>query len=173
MSELIDRFAPDFTLPTANGGRFSLSEWRGQPVVIVFWSATCAWSRRADVMLVYRQLKWAPRGVRIVAVASHPDEHAKMIQLEAETRGLKFPVALDPSQSVARQYRVELAPTFFVVDSLGFVRYAGPADDATPEQARPTRLYLDDAVTAVLESQYVPVTSATAVGCPFPSLGKS
>ncbi len=170
MSDLIDRFAPDFTLPTANGGRFSLSDWRGQPIVIAFWSATCAWSRRADVMLVYRQLKWAPRNVRIVAIASHPDEHAKMILLEAETRGLKFPVALDPNQSVARLYRAEIAPTFFVVDALGFVRYAGAADDATPEQPRPARLYLDDAVSAVLDSQYVPVTETSAVGCRFPTV---
>jgi len=172
VSELIDRFAPDFTLPTVAGTRFSLSDWRGQPIVLAFWSATCAWSRRADVMLVYRQLKWTPRGVRIVAVASHPDEPAKQILLEAETRGLKFPIALDATQSVARQYGVTIAPSFFVVDALGLIRYAGAADDATPEQPRPTRMYLDDAVNAVLESQYVPVPTSPPSGCPFPGLSR-
>lgn len=170
MSDLVERFAPDFTLPTANGGRFSLSEWRGQPIVIVFWSATCAWSRRADVMLVYRQLKWGQRNVRIVAVASHPEESAKLIQLEAETRGLRFPIALDAGQMVARQYYVDMTPSFFVVDSVGMIRYAGAADDATPDQPRPAQLYLDNAVSALLDNRYVAVATTRAVGCPLPGL---
>lgn len=168
MSDLIDRFAPDFTLPTANGGRLSLSEWRGQPVVLVFWSATCAWSRRADVLLVYRQLKWAPRGVRIAAVAAHPDEPARQILLEAESRSLRFPIALDNAQSVARNYRIETVPHFFLIDAVGMVRYAGAVDDATPEETRPTRLYLDDAVSALLEGLPMPVPSTRPIGCPLP-----
>lgn len=170
MSDLVDRFAPDFTLPTANGGRFSLAEWRGQPVVIAFWSATCAWSRRADVMLVYRQLKWSQRGVRVVAVASHPDESVKSIQVEAETRGLKFPIALDSGQMVARQFYVDVTPSFFLIDAVGMIRYAGAADDATPNQPRPTQLYLDDAVAALLDNRYIAVSSTPAVGCPIPGL---
>ncbi len=170
MSDLIDRFAPDFTLPTANGGRLSLSELRGQPVVLVFWSATCAWSRRADVLLIYRQLKWAPRGVRIAAVASHPDEPARQILLEAESRSLKFPIALDNTQSVARSYRIETVPHFFLIDAVGMVRYAGAVDDATPEETRPTRLFLDDAVSALIEGLPVPVPSTSPVGCPLPLL---
>ena len=52
----LNRLAPDFTLSVVDGSRMSLSDWRGFIVVINFWSAECPWSRRADVLLVYRQL---------------------------------------------------------------------------------------------------------------------
>ena len=70
----LNRLVPDFTLSMVDGGRLSLSDWRGFIVIIHFWSAECAWSRRADVLLVYRQLTWQTKGVRIVGLASNANE---------------------------------------------------------------------------------------------------
>ncbi len=36
-----DRRAPDFELPTIDGGKFRLSEHRGQVVILNFWTKTC------------------------------------------------------------------------------------------------------------------------------------
>jgi thiol-disulfide isomerase/thioredoxin len=36
-----NRLAPDFELPTLDGGRFRLSEHRGKVVVVNFWTKTC------------------------------------------------------------------------------------------------------------------------------------
>ena len=33
--------APDFSLPTLDGGDFTLSEQRGKPVVLNFWATWC------------------------------------------------------------------------------------------------------------------------------------
>ena len=70
----LNRLAPDFTLSSVDGGRMSLSDWRGFIVVLNFWSAECAWSRRADVLLAYRQLTWEAKGVRIMGLACNANE---------------------------------------------------------------------------------------------------
>ncbi|MBI3016274.1 MAG: redoxin domain-containing protein [Candidatus Tectomicrobia bacterium] len=32
------RPAPNFTLPDLNGGKKKLSDWRGKPILLVFWA---------------------------------------------------------------------------------------------------------------------------------------
>jgi len=101
----LNRLAPDFTLPAVADGRLSLSDMRGFIVVINFWSAECTWSRRADVLLVYRALTWEARGVRIVGIASCSNESESEIRFEMQARHLRYPVALDFDQRVAELYR--------------------------------------------------------------------
>lgn len=165
MSELINRFAPDFSLPSVNGGRVSLSDFRGSFVVLTFWSAECPWSRRADVLLVYRALSWVPRGVQIVGIASNVTETENEIAHEMERRGVRYPVLLDLDQSAANAYRAQTTPHFFVLDKRGIIRYTGALDDATFKQPRPKVLYLDRAVTALLENRTPDPQVTLPYGC--------
>ncbi len=150
MSSLLNHFAPDFFLPAVNGGRFSLAEWRGQIIVVTFWSAECAWSRRADVALVYRQLAWEPKGVRIVGIASNANEQEAQIRAEAQARHLKYPVLYDADQNIAKVYQAKTTPHFFVIDRQGYVRYCGALDDVTRKGQKPTTIYLDETIAALL-----------------------
>ena len=43
--------APDFTLPDLDGAPHALSNYRGQVVIVNFWSAECPWAERADSLL--------------------------------------------------------------------------------------------------------------------------
>jgi peroxiredoxin len=153
MSDLINRFAPDFSLPSVNAQRTVLTDLRGSIVVLTFWSADCAWSKRADVMLVYRMVPWEAKGVRVLGIASNTSESETQIRLEVENRGVKYPVLLDVDQTVANAYKARTTPHFFVIDRRGTVRYAGAPDDATFTQVRPHVLYLDKAVNALLENR--------------------
>jgi peroxiredoxin len=149
----LGRFAPDFALPAASGNRVALSDLRGSIIVLTFWSAGCTWSRRADVLLVYRLLKWEPLDVRVVGIASNANEGENEVRLEAERRGVKYPILLDIDQTVAKAYRAMTTPHFFVIDRRGTVRYTGALDDATFSNPRPKRLFLDEAVTALIENR--------------------
>jgi peroxiredoxin len=150
MSNLLNRFAPDFFLPAVGGGRVSLNDFRGQILVINFWSAECQWSRRADVALVYRQLSWEPKGVRIVGIASNSNEQEGQIRAEAQARHIKYPVLCDLDQSIATLYQAKTTPHFFVLDRQGYVRYCGALDDVTRKGQKPSTIYLDEAVSALL-----------------------
>jgi peroxiredoxin len=152
MSNILNRFAPDFFLPAVGGGRYSLADWRGQIIVLTFWSAECPWSRRADVALVYRQLSWEPKGVRIVGIASNTDEQEAQIRAEAQARHLKYPVLCDLDQNIATAYQAKTTPHFFVTDRQGYVRYCGALDDVTRKGQKPSTIYLDEAVAALLIS---------------------
>lgn len=165
MSDLINRFAPDFALPAVNGGRVSLSDFRGAFVVLTFWSAECPWSRRADVLLVYRAPSWTPRGVQLLGVAPNITETETEIAHEMERRGVRYPVLLDQDQSAANAYKAQTTPHFFVMDKRGIVRYAGALDDANFKQPRPKTVYLDRAVTALLEGKAPEPAVTLPYGC--------
>jgi peroxiredoxin len=153
MSNLLNHFAPEFKLPIVGGGRFSLADWRGHIVVLSWWSADCPWSRRADVALVYRQLGWDPKGVRVLGIASNRNETEKEIRAEAQSRHIKYPVAYDVDQSVATLYEAKTTPHFVVLDELTYVRYIGALDDVTRSGQKPTTIYVDEAVTALLANR--------------------
>jgi peroxiredoxin len=161
----MNRLAPDFTLPVVDGGRLSLSDLRGFIVIINFWSAECAWSRRADVLLVYRALTWEPRGVRIIGIASNANEPESEIRYEMQNRHVRYPVALDFDHRVAELYRAEAAPHFFVLDRQGLARYIGALDDATKENRDAKNLHLDKAVHALLNNRPPKPAWTPAYGC--------
>ncbi|MBI3242756.1 MAG: redoxin domain-containing protein [Chloroflexi bacterium] len=150
MNDLINRPAPDFALPIAGSGRVVLADLRGNVVVLHFWSAECPWSRRADIMIVYRQAAWERKGVRVVGVACSSNEPESEIRYEAGIRHIKYPIALDADQYVANLYKVQITPHFFVLDSRGVIRYTGGLDDVTDKQRMPRKLHLDRAVSALL-----------------------
>jgi peroxiredoxin len=167
MSQLINHFAPDFVLPIVGGGRFSLTDWRGQIVVLTFWSADCPWSRRADVALVYRQLSWEPKGVRILGIASNRNETEGQLRAEAQARHLKYPVVRDADQAIANLYGVKTTPHFFVVDRQSYVRYTGALDDVTRPGQKPSTIYLDEAVTALLANRSPNPPTTAPFGSPI------
>lgn len=165
MTGLLNRLAPDFYLTALRGGRVTLSETRGKIIVINFWSAECPWSRHADVVLVYRQLTWEPKGVQILGIVSNVNEPEAEVLYEAENRGIHYPLLLDHDHKVADLYKAETTPHFFVLDRQGFVRYTGALDDATLERRQPKTIYLDQAVSALLDNRTPHPTATAPYGC--------
>jgi peroxiredoxin Q/BCP len=119
--------APDFTLPGTGERSYSLSEYRGQPVVLVFYpgdnTPVCTkqlTSYTADIGEF--------EGVNAQVLAISPqsvDSHEGF----AAKHGFKFPLLADTDKRVAGLYGT-LGPlgfprrSVFVVDSDGVVRYA-------------------------------------------------
>jgi peroxiredoxin len=164
----LNRLAPDFTLPIVDGGRLSLSDLRGYIVILNFWSAECAWSRRADVLLVYRALTWESKGVRIVGIASNYNELESQIRYETQSRHLRYPVLMDFDHRVADLYRAEKTPHFFVLDRQGLARYIGALDDATQEERDARVLFLDKSVNALLNNRDPELPCTIPYGCELP-----
>ena len=94
--------APDFTLPTADGGSFTLSELRGTGVVIFFFPAAmtpgCT-TEACDFRDSYASLQAA--GYAVVGIS--PDPVAKLAQF-AEQEHLTYPLASDPERTVLDAY---------------------------------------------------------------------
>ena len=96
--------APDFTLPSSEGGKVSLKELRGKPVVLYFYpkddtpGCTVESCEFRDAYDVFRE-----RGAEILGVS--PDGEASHQKFKAKY-GLPFPLLADPEHVAAEAYGV-------------------------------------------------------------------
>jgi peroxiredoxin Q/BCP len=94
--------APDFTLPTADGGRLSLSDLRGRKVVLYAYPAAmtpgCT-TQACDFRDSLASLQGA--GYQVVGIS--PDKPAKLAQF-VERDMLTFPLVADEDKTVLTSY---------------------------------------------------------------------
>jgi|SRR5688572_24022581 len=155
--------APDFELPDLRGNLHRLSDYRGRIVIVNFWSAECPHSERTDHDLLTRLESWN-EAVELLSVASNRNESVQMVEESAKTRRIPT-VLIDAEQIVADLYEAVTTPQVFVVDRHGILRYRGAVDDMKFRQPKPTRLYLQEAIEALLNGHSPDVTETPAYGC--------
>lgn len=119
--------APAFDLPGTNGHHYSLVEYAGRPVVLVFYpgdgTPVCTKQLNSynDDLARFDELDAQVLGISPQGVASHEAFAAK--------HGLSFPLLADTDKVVAAAYGV-LGPlgflrrSVFVIDGAGVIRYA-------------------------------------------------
>ncbi|MGI9645461.1 MAG: peroxiredoxin [Ilumatobacteraceae bacterium] len=127
MSLSIGDTAPEFTLAGSGGKEYSLSDYAGQPVVIVFYpgddTPVCTKQLNSynDELNRFTELDAQVIGISAQGVESHDkfsDKH-----------GFDFPLLSDTDKAVASSYGT-LGPigfprrSVFIVDQDGIVRYA-------------------------------------------------
>ena len=123
----VDDPAPDFTLPGTGGREYSLSEYAGQPVLLVFYPGD-------DSPVCTRQLtsysgdlaQFNELGAQVLGISPQDIESHQSF---AERHGLGFPLLADTDKAVADLYGT-LGPigfprrSCFIIDGDGIVRYA-------------------------------------------------
>ena len=127
---LVGTLAPDFTLHSTPDQSVSLSEFRGQPVVLAFypadWSPVCG-----DQMALYNEIReeFARHGAQLLGISV---DGAWCHAAFAKDRKLHFPLLSDfePKGEVARRYGVYRAKeglserALFVIDAGGIIRWS-------------------------------------------------
>ncbi len=126
MSIRIGQKAPDFTLPADDGSRFTLSEFLGRRILLVFYPGD-------ETPVCTRQLcdyrdgieAFAELGVDVVGISrDDADSHRRF----RERHDLPFILLSDPDMAVAEQYGcrglIRMKRGVFLVDVDGVVRYA-------------------------------------------------
>lgn len=94
--------APDFDLPTADGGRVSLADLRGTPALIWFYPAanTSLCTREACDLRDHHDM-FTGQGYRVVGISPDAIEDLKTF---AAKQGLPYTLASDESKDVLRSY---------------------------------------------------------------------
>jgi cytochrome oxidase Cu insertion factor (SCO1/SenC/PrrC family) len=153
--------APDFQLEDVDGRTFTLSQHRGQAVVMFFGSVDCprtadynarverlARSYADDQRVTFVAVDVTPRGRQVI------DRQA--LRLDSAVAARPFVTLLDVNGAIAHRYSALRTPTFFVLDGHGVVRYRGPFDNSQ-DIAYATQRFCADALGEVLG-----VSSATS-----------
>ncbi len=112
----------DFVLKSASGENIRLSEYRGQVVVINFWSTRCGACRSAMPRLngLYHQFHGS--GMELLAISLDRDPSTAFAT--AHELAIDFPVLYDHDKKVTRVYDISKLPTTLLIDRDGRIRFA-------------------------------------------------
>jgi cytochrome c biogenesis protein CcmG, thiol:disulfide interchange protein DsbE len=112
--------APDFTGTTPDGKTVSLSEFKGQPVWLVFGASWCPDCRTEapDLETTYTKLK--AQGLVVIQVSVQED--AAAVKEYADRVGLTWTFVPDPNARIADAYHVLGFPTHYFIGRDGVIR---------------------------------------------------
>jgi len=118
--------APQFNVPTFDGGNFSLAEQRGKVIVINFWASWCIPCRQEAPMLERVYKRYKDRGVVFIGL-DYVDTDTKAKEFIDEFK-ITYPNGPDIGTEAALKYRIKGIPeTFFVgKDGMLYGNYIGP-----------------------------------------------
>ena len=121
--------APAWTLPDVEGRPKSLADFRGRPVVVVFYLGYGCLHCAEQLKAINQNIQgFRDAGLEIVAISTDKQENLKRA-LENLEGGLPFPLAADPEMNVFRMYRCfddfEKAALHgtFLIDEAGRIRW--------------------------------------------------
>jgi peroxiredoxin len=119
----IGNIAPDFQLTRTDGTPVSLDSLRGQPSVVVFWTAWCPFCKEEAPHINELAAQYEARGVRVLGI-NIQDSEARTAGGVREF-GIRYAVVRDTDAKVAKLYKVQGTPTVLFLDREGIVRYNG------------------------------------------------
>ncbi|WP_129668912.1 thioredoxin family protein [Phytoactinopolyspora endophytica] len=164
--------APDFTLPAAGGGEYSLSSFGDSPVLLVaFVCNHCPYVKHLESAFGRLASEYSGKGVSTVAICTNDadayadDSPAHLVE-QATRAGWSFPYLVDADQKVGLAYNAACTPDLFVFDADRRLAYHGAFDESTPGNNKPvTGDLLRSALDLVLAGQQVPAPHRPAMGC--------
>lgn len=114
--------APDFTLPDLRGTSHTLSDLRGQVVLVNVWATWCGPCKREIPSLVRLYQSRRDKDFEILAVSVDRTSSAQVTSF-ADRYQMDFPVLLNSRGDVANKYWARSIPSTFLVDKKGVIRW--------------------------------------------------
>jgi len=132
----VSNVAPDFQLQNLDGQSISLSDFKGNPVLINFWATWCG--PCAFEMPYIQEIYDERSGEGLIVLAINVGESASQVEQFMQSRNLSIPVLLDTERVVSRKYGIRAFPTTFFVDKDGImqVKVIGAFPDKTAIESR-------------------------------------
>jgi cytochrome c biogenesis protein CcmG, thiol:disulfide interchange protein DsbE len=113
--------APDFTLKTTDGETYTLSDLKGQAVLVNMWATWCPPCRAEMPAMekVYNEYK--DQGFIVLAVNNTFQDNLREIVPFATQYNLTFPILLDETGDASRAYQVRSLPSSYFINRYGVI----------------------------------------------------
>lgn len=133
-------FAPDFSLQTTDGQTIQLSDFRGQPVLISYWTSWCVPCKNEMQILQNVYQRYQDQGFVILAVNAIEQDNIDDVNNMLSQIGVTYLVGLDYGNSFASSYNALFFPTSYFIDANGVIQDIALGDSPEAEfQARVDR----------------------------------
>ena len=116
----VGKQAPDFQLPNLEGQSISLSDFRGNPILLNFWAVRCPTCRFEMPFIQGIFEEQSDTGVVILAI--NIGEAPSTVKDFIQSGNYSFPVLLDTNQEIALEYNIRAIPTTFLIDKDGIIQ---------------------------------------------------
>ncbi|PIE79644.1 MAG: hypothetical protein CSA11_11055 [Chloroflexi bacterium] len=116
---IVGHLAPDFTLETAVGQSVTLSDYRGQPVVLNFWASWCGPCRVEMPFFEHAQRKYNGQAA---VLGINQGESGDIVQDFGVRQHISYPLLVDDDNHVNLDYNVNSLPTTIFINPDGVVQ---------------------------------------------------
>ncbi len=110
--------APPFRLVGIDGEEYSLADFRGQPIILSFFTTWCPYCAQ-ELPLLEKLYREYHEKASLVVLGIDPQEPKDRVVRFTERLGISFPVLLDPKGEATLAYRVFGFPTLFFINPEG------------------------------------------------------
>jgi peroxiredoxin len=133
---IVGKDAPDFVLRGLDGRNLRLSEFRGQVVLVNFWTRSDGDSRQQMPALDRINITYQRAGLVVLGVSV--DDDLRRSKEFAAAMGVSYPILFATGSQIGKNYLLQKVPMTILVDRAGVVRYSAVGFKRGDE-----RVYLD------------------------------
>jgi peroxiredoxin len=110
--------APDFELPDLSGTAVKLADWRGRPLLLIFFNPTCGFCEQmADDLAVLSPDGSDGRPIPVVITTGALPGNREFMR----THGIRCPVLVQPGDTVSVRYQAAGTPMGYLIDEDGMI----------------------------------------------------
>jgi len=102
-----------FKLPNAAGGEIDLAAYAGKPVLVMFFTETCPYCRKAAPFIQKVAASHGPKGLSVIGICVQ--DSAQAAKNFAQDFSLTFPLAYK-GKEISRNYRTQGVPYIYLLD---------------------------------------------------------
>jgi hypothetical protein len=168
--------APDFTLPDTQGGTHSLSDYRGQYVILEWLNYDCPFVRKhyGSGNMQATQARWTEEGVVWLAiVSSAPGKQGHfpndvMNRRSEEYNGRQTAILMDEDGQVGRAFSARTTPQMVIINPEGEILYNGAIDNRpspNPATIEGATNYVNQVMEEALAGRPISVSATQPYGC--------
>ena len=166
----IGSLAPDFSLPSTNGKKYSLNTFADKKALVIVFSCNhCPYVQAYEDRIMEIQKDYA-KDVQVIAISSNEDENYpedsfENMKTRAQMKKFNFPYLHDETQNVAKAYGATHTPEIFLFDKERKMVFHGKIDDNWQEPQSVKSKYLRNAIDELLSGKQISVPETFTIGC--------